>query len=72
MGRAIGILIANGSDGAVIGKIKKAATDAGAIVKIVAPKVGGVKLADGLILPCGWTTGRNPFSAIRRSRRYSL
>jgi catalase len=50
-GRAIGILIADGSDGAVIKKIKKAATDAGATVKIVAPKVGGVKLADGSTLP---------------------
>ena len=51
MGRAIGILIADGSDGAVIKKIKKAATDAGAAVKIIAPKVGGAKLADGSILP---------------------
>ena len=50
MGRAIGILIADGSDGAIIKKIKKAATDAGATVKIVAPKVGGAKLADGSLL----------------------
>jgi catalase len=50
MGRAIGILIADGSDGAVIKKIKKAATDEGAAVKIVAPKVGGAKLADGSML----------------------
>jgi len=50
MGRAIGILIADGSDGAVIKKIKKALTDAGATVKIVAPKVGGAKLADGSML----------------------
>jgi catalase len=50
MGRAIGILIANGSDGGVIKKLKKAATDAGATVKIIAPKVGGAKLADGSIL----------------------
>ena len=50
MGRVIGILIADGSDGAVIKKIKKAATDAGASVKIVAPKVGGAKLADGTML----------------------
>jgi catalase len=49
-GRAIGILIADGSDGVVIKKIKKAATDAGAAVKIVAPKVGGARLADGSIL----------------------
>ena len=50
MGRAIGILIADGSDGAVIKKIKKAATDAGATVKIIAPNVGGAKLADGSML----------------------
>ena len=50
MGRAVGILIADGSDGAVIKNIKKAATDAGAAVKIVAPKVGGAKLADGSML----------------------
>ncbi|MBV1756396.1 MAG: catalase [Dethiosulfatibacter sp.] len=51
MGRAIGILVADGSDGVVIKKIKKAAVDAGAAVKIVALKVGGVKLADGSMLP---------------------
>jgi len=50
MGRAIAILIADGSDGAIIKKIQKAATDAGATVKIIAPKVGGAKLADGSML----------------------
>jgi catalase len=50
MGRAIGILIADGSDGAVVKKMKRAATDAGASVKIIAPKVGGVNLADGSIV----------------------
>ncbi|MES1997696.1 MAG: catalase [Pseudomonadota bacterium] len=50
MGRAIAILIADGSDGAIIKKIQKAATDAGATVKIVAPKIGGAKLADGSML----------------------
>ncbi len=49
-GRALGILIADGSDGAAIERIKKAATAAGATVKIVAPKVGGTKLADGSML----------------------
>ncbi len=50
MGREIGILIADGSDGAVIKRIKRAATDAGATVKIIAPKVGGAELADGSML----------------------
>ncbi|PKO11754.1 MAG: catalase HPII [Chloroflexi bacterium HGW-Chloroflexi-10] len=49
-GRAVGILIAEGSDGAVIKKINKAVTDAGATVKIIAPKVGGVKLDTGSML----------------------
>jgi catalase len=49
-GRAVGILIADGSDGAVIQKIRTAATKAGATVKIVAAKVGGTKLADGSML----------------------
>jgi len=43
-------LIADGSDGAVIKRMKKAAKDAGAAVKIIAPKVGGAELADGSML----------------------
>lgn len=49
-GRAIAILVADGSDGAVIDKVRQAATDAGAKVTIVAPKVGGATLADGSVL----------------------
>jgi catalase len=51
MGRAVGILVADGSNGAVIEEIRKTMMDAGATVKIVAPKVGGVKLASGSNLP---------------------
>jgi len=50
MGRSVGVLIADGSDGAAIAKIKKAAIEAGASVKIVAPKVAGAKLADNSIM----------------------
>ncbi|ARU32103.1 catalase HPII [Sulfuriferula sp. AH1] len=50
MGRVIGILVADGSDAAAVSKLKKAATDAGATVRIVALKVGGAKLADGSML----------------------
>jgi catalase len=49
-GRAIGILIADGSDGALVKTIKRAAIEAGAAVKIVAPKVGGAKLAGGSVI----------------------
>ena len=50
-GRCVGILIADGSDAAVIRALRKAAEDGGASVKIVAPKVGGAKLSDGKTLP---------------------
>jgi len=49
-GRSIGILVADGSDGAAIAALKQAALAAGARVKIIAPKVGGVKLTDGCAL----------------------
>jgi len=50
-GRAVAILVADGSDGGLVSALKKAALEAGASVKIVAPKVGGAKLADGSRLP---------------------
>jgi catalase len=46
-GRVVGILIADGSDAALIKSVRQAALDAGASVKIVAPKVGGAKLGNG-------------------------
>lgn len=51
MGRKMGILIAEGSDGTAIKKLKQAAIDAGATVKIICPKVGGAKLADNSFMP---------------------
>jgi catalase len=50
-GRAVGILVNDGSDAALIAALRRAATDAGATVKIVAPKLGGAKLSDGSRLP---------------------
>ena len=49
-GRAVGILVADGSDGRLISQVRKAASEAGATVKVIAPKVGGAKLADGSML----------------------
>ena len=45
--RCIGILVADGSDGTAIAALTKAAKTAGASVKLVAPKVGGVNLSNG-------------------------
>lgn len=60
MGRAIAILIADGSDGALIKKVQKAVIDAGATVKIVAPRVGGAKLADGSVLAANGQLAGSP------------
>jgi catalase len=47
-GRAVGILIDEGSDVDTIDAIRVAAMAAGATVKLVAPKVGGAVLSDGM------------------------
>jgi catalase len=50
-GRAVGILVTDGVDRKLIDSVKEAAEKAGATVKIIAPKVGGVVLKGGKVLP---------------------
>ena len=50
-GRAVGILVDDGSSAKSIAAMRKAVEAEGASVKIVAPKVGGAKLDDGSHLP---------------------
>ncbi|WP_426197097.1 catalase [Massilia sp. DWR3-1-1] len=45
-GRAIGVLVADGSDAALVDAITKAITKAGADFKIIAPHIGEVALSD--------------------------
>ena len=49
-GRQVGILVADGSDGHVVETVKAAIAAAGGVPLIVAPKVGGAKLANGKLL----------------------
>ena len=49
-GRAIAILYADGSDGKEIHKLMKAIRNAGGKPVLIAPKIGGAKLADGMML----------------------
>jgi catalase len=49
-GRQVGILIADGSDGVDIERVKTGVEKAGGKAVIVAPKVGGARLADGKTL----------------------
>ena len=46
-GRSVGILIAEGSDAAAVDAIRKASHAAGATVKLVATRIGEIKLAGG-------------------------
>lgn len=49
-GRAVGILVTDGADGAVVNAVRKAVESEGGTVKIVAPKIGGVTLENGKAL----------------------
>jgi catalase len=49
-GRAIGLLVTDGADGKLIDEIINAIEAAGAKAVVIAPRVGGVKLADGKTL----------------------
>ncbi|MFN7110687.1 MAG: catalase [Brevundimonas sp.] len=49
-GRKVAVLVADGSDGAVVAQVRKAVEGDGGSVFVVAPKIGGVKLADGSTL----------------------
>jgi catalase len=49
-GRAIGILVSDGASAATVDALSRAAERAGASAKIIAPKIGGVKLDNGKML----------------------
>ncbi|EKY29908.1 catalase [Brevundimonas diminuta 470-4] len=49
-GRKVGVLVTDGTDGAVVTAVQDAAEAAGAAVEIIAPKRGGAKLKDGSML----------------------
>jgi catalase len=49
-GRKVGILFADGSDGAEIEAVQKAVEKDGATAFLISPKVGGAKLKDGTVL----------------------
>ncbi len=52
-GRAVGILIADGSDGAKIDEMVRAIEGAKGKAVLIAPRVGGTKLADGSLRKAG-------------------
>ncbi|HWG11547.1 MAG TPA: catalase [Rhodanobacteraceae bacterium] len=50
-GRCIGLLVTDGADSGLVDAVVKAATSAGAKVKIIAERIAGAKLANKKILP---------------------
>lgn len=49
-GRKVGVLVSDGCDGSLVGKLEAALKKEGAMMEIVAPKVGGVEAADGIVI----------------------
>jgi catalase len=49
-GRKLGVLVTDGTDAAVLGAVRTAVADAGAVLETIAPVVGGVTLSDGSVL----------------------
>ena len=50
-GRKLGILVTDGIDGDLLQSLKDAVQEAGGVVEIVAPAIGGIKTSDGKRVP---------------------
>jgi catalase len=49
-GRKVGVLVSDGCDGGLVKKLEAALSREGAMMEIVAPKVGGVEASDGSLI----------------------
>ena len=59
-GRKLGILVTDGFDAAILKALKGALTKAGATFEIIAPKIGGAKASDGMLLEADQMIGGGP------------
>ena len=50
LGRKVGVLVSDGTDGALVAELKAALAAEGACLEVIAPTVGGVVTADGELL----------------------
>ena len=50
-GRKVGVLVGDGSDASMLKTLQAALEKEGAILEVIAPKVGGVKAKDGSLIP---------------------
>ncbi len=58
--KQIGVLVADGTDAKFVDALKAAAANGGAEVKVVAPKVGGAKGADGTLIRADFQLAGGP------------
>jgi len=59
-GRLIGVLVADGTDSDLVSALQASAKSNGAKLKIIAPKVGGVKAANGKNIPADFQLAGGP------------
>lgn len=59
-GRKVGVLVSNGCDGKLLKALQTAIEKEGAMVELIAPKVGGVVTADGSHLPAQYMIDGGP------------
>jgi catalase len=59
-GRVVGCIVSDGADGALVKALRQAVEQEGARLKIVAPHVGGAKLADGKTLAADMSIDGGP------------
>ncbi len=59
-GRKFGILLGDGANAALFKAIHKAATEAGAVVEVVAAKIGGAELSDGTLVEAQYKIDGGP------------
>ena len=50
-GRKVGVLVSPGADATLLKKLQSAIEKEGAVMEVIAPKVGGVEAADGSLIP---------------------
>ena len=50
-GRKLGVLVTDGTDATLLEALRKAATNEGALVELIAPWIGGVRTSDGALIP---------------------
>ncbi len=58
--RVVGIMVSDGADAGTLNGLRSAVASAGGVVKIVAPKIGGVMVSDGSVVKADYQLAGGP------------